>query len=59
MVGIQAGDILISIDNMRITTMEALEAVIYNHEVGDTVTVIIYRSGRQYTATLTLSEAKG
>ena len=27
--------------------------------VGDTVTVIIYRSGRQYTATLTLSEAKG
>jgi serine protease Do len=59
MVGIQPGDILLSVDDVRITNMDSLESVIYEHEVGDTVRVIIYRSGRQYTADLKLSESKG
>ena len=57
LVGIQPGDILMSVDEIRITNMDTLDAVVFSHEVGDTVTVIIYRSGRQYTADLTLSEA--
>lgn len=58
-VGIQPGDILISIDDTRITTMDELNTVLYGHEVGDTVNIIIYRSGVQYTADLMLTESKG
>ena len=57
--GIEYGDILISIDNERITDMDSLNTVLYSHNVGDTVTVVIYRAGKQYALTLTLHENKG
>ena len=57
--GIEEGDILISIDDERITSMEELNTVLYSHEVGDVVTVTIYRSGRQASVELTLTEKKG
>ena len=57
--GIQPGDILISLDNVRITTPEALETLLYQYTPGDTVRLIIYRSGRQYQLSLTVDEAKG
>ncbi|MGM9549777.1 MAG: S1C family serine protease [Faecousia sp.] len=57
--GIEEGDILISIDGTGVTTMDALNGVIYNREVGDTVEAVIYRSGRQYRVNLTLTEDKG
>ena len=57
--GIDAGDILISVDDTRITDADSLASVLYNYEVGDTVTVIIYRAGRQSSIQLTLTEAKG
>ena len=53
------GDILISIDNERITDMDSLNTVLYSRNVGDTVTVVIYRAGKQYALTLTLHETKG
>jgi len=37
---------------------EALQQLLYNHNAGDQVTVVIYRSGTQYQLELTLSEAK-
>lgn len=58
-VGIEPGDILISIDDVRITDMDSLNEALYSYEVGDTVTAIIYRSGIQYTISLTLTESKG
>ncbi|MBP3673372.1 MAG: trypsin-like peptidase domain-containing protein [Oscillospiraceae bacterium] len=58
-VGIQPGDILISIDGTQISSSDDLNTILYNHAVGDTVNVIIYRSGRQYTVDLTLTESKG
>ena len=58
-IGIMAGDILISIDGTKVTSTDDLNTVLYNHEVGDTVNAIIYRSGRQYTVDLTLTESKG
>ena len=57
--GIEYGDILISIDGERITDMDSLNTVLYAHNAGDTVNVVIYRSGKQYALTLTLHENKG
>jgi serine protease Do len=56
--GLVPGDILLSIDDQRVTTAEALQQLLYNHNAGDQVTVVIYRSGTQYQLELTLSEAK-
>jgi S1-C subfamily serine protease len=39
--------------------MEDMNAVLYGHEVGDRVNVVIYRSGQRYTVDLTLTESKG
>ena len=54
--GIEKGDILVSINDTRITSMDDLNTVLYGCEVGDTVSVVIYRSGRQYALELTLHE---
>ena len=57
--GMETGDILISVASKRITNMEDLNSVLYGHEVGDRVNVVIYRSGQRYTVDLTLTESKG
>ena len=56
--GIEPGDIIMAVEDTRITDMESLNTVIYNHLVGDVVTVIIYRGGQQYKVELTLTENK-
>ena len=56
--GLVPGDVLLSIDGQRLSTTDALQQLLYSHSAGDTVTVILYRSGQQYQLTLTLSEAK-
>ena len=58
-VGIEPGDILISVSGTRITGQEDLDTFLYGCQVGDTVQAIIYRSGKQYNVTLTLTESKG
>ena len=55
--GLEAGDILISVDNVRVSSMEDLRLLLSNYAVGDTVQIVIYRGGRQYIADLTLHEA--
>ena len=57
--GIEEGDILLSIDENRITDMDSLKAVLYTHEAGDAVTVTIYRNGTTASAIVTLAENKG
>ena len=57
--GIEPGDILVNVADNRVITQEDLSAALNGREVGDTVRVIIFRSGRQYAADLTLHEAKG
>ena len=57
--GIQPGDILISVDKVRITGMDDLSNALYAYEVGDTVTVGLYSNGHQKTAELTLTESRG
>ena len=57
--GLEAGDILVSVENTRISNMEELNALLSNYEVGDSVRTIIYRGGVQYSVQLTLHESKG
>ena len=57
--GIQDGDMLLNVDNHRITNMDELKSVLFDREVGETVEVIIYRSGERYRLLLTLGENKG
>ena len=57
--GVEDGDILLSINNNRVTTMDEMRAAIYDLEVGSTVEAVIYRGGQQYLVELTLTEDKG
>ena len=57
--GIEAGDILISIDDTRISDMNTLNSVIFRHEVGDIITAVVYRGGQKATVELRLTEDKG
>ena len=55
--GIRADDVLTSINGVQITGPEDYETQLYTLEVGDQVTVIIYRDGRLYEVQLTVGEA--
>jgi len=57
--GIEDGDMLLSIDGQRITTMEDLKSLLFDREVGEVVEAIIYRGGEHYRVELTLGEHKG
>ena len=57
--GLVIGDILLTVNDIRITSMEDLDAALFNLTPGETVTIIIYRYGVQYQVDLTLSEARG
>ena len=57
--GIAEGDILLSVDDRRITTQDELREALLSYDVGATVRIVIFRSGRQYAADITLHEAKG
>lgn len=56
--GLMPGDILLQFNGLRITSTEALAECLYSLNAGDSVEILIYRSGKQYTAKLTLEEAK-
>ena len=57
--GITEGDVLLSVDETRVTNTQTLESLLYSYQAGDTVTVILYRGGKQYSVALTLGEADG
>ena len=57
--GIENGDMLLSINGHRITTMEEMKSLLYDREVGETVEAIIYRQGDRYRLELTLGEYTG
>ena len=56
--GIAPGDILLQFDGVRITDSDTLKNLLYSHKAGDTVTVVIYRSGSQYSMKITLGETQ-
>ena len=55
--GIQPGDIIIGINGQSITSMSELNAVKDTFAAGDTVTITVYRDGKDIDFEVTLSEA--
>ena len=55
--GISPGDVLISFDGERITSVDTLNSLLYSHEAGDKVEIIVYRAGKSYELTLTIGQA--
>ena len=57
--GLTPGDILVGLDGNETTDLSTLNAVVLEHEVGDEISIRIYRSGKYYASTITLEESKG
>lgn len=55
--GLQAGDVITSVDGTRIDERNPfLNLLIFNHQPGDTVTLGVFRNGREFTVSVTLGE---
>lgn len=54
--GFQSGDYVISMDGTKVSSAAEANAIIDAKSVGDTLTVVIKRSGTEQTITMTLSE---
>ncbi|MGN1027389.1 MAG: S1C family serine protease [Faecousia sp.] len=58
--GLQAGDILVSLDGEALSATDDLNRILGSHAVGDEVTLYIYRAGfGEGTVTVALTEARG
>ncbi len=57
--GIVAGDILMRADGELVSTMDDLNNLLYAHQVGDELRLVIYRAAGQAAITVTLTENKG
>jgi S1-C subfamily serine protease len=51
------GDLIVAIDNDRVTNPQDVSEIMDRHQAGDTVTVTFFRGSRRMTAKLTLAEA--
>ncbi len=51
------GDLIVAIDEDRVTSPQDISEIMDHHQAGDTVTVTFFRGQRQMTAKLTLGEA--
>ena len=54
--GLQAGDIIIKADGKDIKTMNELNEIKNTHQIGETMTLIINRNGKEKEFTITLEE---
>ena len=57
--GIRDGDILLYVNGQRITSLEIYQNTVNGLEVDDTISVMVYRGGREYELELTVGEHKG
>lgn len=54
--GLEEGDILIALDGVPVTSRSDLYTMLYNHQVGDTVTAVISRDDQKFTVKLTIED---
>ncbi len=55
--GLSAGDILLSINGIRVSSVDDLNSALLSLNAGDTVSITIYRNQKQYSTILTLDQA--
>jgi Trypsin-like serine proteases, typically periplasmic, contain C-terminal PDZ domain len=56
--GMQRGDVIIKMADKRVKTLKEMDAVKKNYKAGDTVTVVVYRDGKEVNLKLTFTEDK-
>lgn len=57
--GMKAGDILVKIDDIKVTTSPRLQEIVAQHRPGDQVDVVVNRSGKEVELKVTLENANG
>ena len=56
--GMKQMDIITAIDGQQVTSFSSLQSVLYAHDVGDTVTITVLRSGETLDLQVTLAEVE-
>jgi len=56
--GIQVQDVILSVDGQRVKNPDEIQTILYSHQAGDVVEVVVYRAGQQGTVQLQLDESK-
>lgn len=54
--GLKSGDLLLYIDGVEIENQDQFSSLIQNHSVGDTISITVYRQGKDVTLSVTLTE---
>ncbi|BDR59836.1 serine protease [Lactobacillus xylocopicola] len=54
--GLKTGDVIIKVDNKSVTDVASLHSILYNHKVGDDVTLTINRGGKERDVHVKLGE---
>ena len=55
--GLKVGDIIISADGEDVPNLAYLRYLLYNHDVGDTMSLTVYRNGDKVDLTITLDQS--
>ncbi len=55
--GLKVGDIIISADGEDVSNLAYLRYLLYNHDVGDTMSLTVYRNGDKVDLTITLDQS--
>lgn len=45
--GLKEGDVIIKVDNKSVSDVASLHTILYNHKIGDTVTLTVNRGGKE------------
>lgn len=57
--GIMPGDVITAVDGKKVATLDELQQIIYQHKVGDTVSVTVYRNGKSINLNVKLKSSLG
>lgn len=56
--GVLPGDLLLQLNGVSVADADTLKTQVQNCQVGESVSLVIFRSGQQYTFSVTVGEAK-
>lgn len=57
--GLEANDIIVAVDGTKVKSGAHFKYILYNHNIGDSVTLTINRNGKEQKLTLKLTESMG
>ena len=57
--GLQHGDVIVALNNREVTSLTALQTVLYGYKAGDTVDLSVVREGKVITVSIVLGQKTG